>query len=295
MIKEVLLPAVFIALLPLQYALAEENNAGDFIRFLNEFGTEEKAKEKICQIVSINGHTFANHTRTARKNGTFDRNHLEYLMGLPDMSSDSLEYELFSNGISQASEGASGAEIEQSIMNSCMSHSPEEVRNMSDSPSQRAKNIELHEQWENAGCDEKMDQLAKASAALEDGETDIDGYLKAVDDKILRLEMRAAASKSLDLFAIYVDQFELECGLSREEIEKARESEPDANCVHTVAQLDDLYYDFQDTGNLNRAKQALTSLITQTNIRQTLLQSLEADENFQMEVTKIFDDRCQSL
>ena len=211
MIKEILLPAVFTTLLPLQFAQAEETSTADFIKFLNEFGTEEKAKEKICSIFSINGHAFANYATTARKNGTFDRNHLEHLIGLPNMSSDSLEYALFSDGISQASEGASGAEIEQSIMNSCMSHSPEEVRNMSDSPSEKAKSIELQAQWEKASCDKKMDQLANASAALEDGETDIDNYLNAVDDKSLRLEMRAPASKSLDLFAIYVEQFELEC------------------------------------------------------------------------------------
>lgn len=294
MTKALSLPVVFLSMLPLQFAYAQGNSAETFSRLLAEFGSEEKVKEKLCALTAVNGHGFATYADTARKNGTFDKKRMESYAGMPDMYPDSLIYKLFSEGTSQATAGASGDAIEQHIMKRCMSYSPEEVRNMDSSPAERAKILADQQRWDDAGCNEKMEQLDLASTALEDGETDIDDYLDVVDDDALRVEMRAAVS-SADLFAIYVKQFESECGLSRQQIEKERKLEPNAQCLHTVAQLDDLYYAFQDSGNLNKARQALSSLITSAPIRQKLLHSLETDENFQADVTQLFDNHCQSL
>lgn len=295
MTKVLLLPVVFLSMLPLQFAYAQANSAETFSRLLAEFGSEEKVKEKLCALTAVNGHGFATYANTARKNGTFDKKRMESYAGMPDMYPDSLIYKLFSDGTSQATAGASGDAIEQRMMKRCMSYSPEEVRNMDSSPAERAKILADQQRWDNAGCNEKMDQLDQASTALEEGETNIDDYLDVVDDDALRVEMEAAAAKSLDLFAIYVKQFEAECGLSRQQIEEERKLEPDAQCLHTVAQLDDLYYAYQDSGNLNKARQTLSSLISQAPIRQQLLHSLDTDENFRATVTQFFDNRCHSL
>lgn len=295
MTKKFLLPVVFFSLLLLQFTYAEPNSMENFRHLLSEFGSEEKVKEKLCSITSINGHAFSSYASTQLSNGTFERKHLESLMGMANMYPDSLEYALFSEGVSLAAAGESGEVVAQKMMNRCMDHTPEEVRDMSASPSQRAKDIELQEHWVNTGCDKKMDKLAQASIALENGETDVDEYLNVVDDAALRLEMRAAASESSDLFTIYAEQYAAECGLSSQQIEQERKLEPNAKCIYTVAQLDDLYYEFQDTGNLNKARKTLSSLITQATARQRLLNALETDENYQVEVTHIFDNHCQSL
>lgn len=262
------------------------------LKFLTD---ETQQKKTLCQITAVNGQTFSSYYNYYRTDGVFPKSDIEELVSLHDTAKDSLRYALFSMGINQAYAGIPGNTVEANMFQSCMNHSLDEVANMDESASERADMARHQAAWEDANCDAKMAQLYEAERLVSEGKPLNENFLTVIEDTAMRAAMRKAAAQSESLFSAYVEQFNQECGRTATEIARLRQSEPDAQCLHSVNQLEAMYDRFLASGDQRFAEEQLAQWIPEQTVKNQLAAALHSEDAFWDKVSNYLDNRCQAL